>query len=170
MPVFVYEYGASCKIYSPKNKKKKWISNVTKETIDNVELLPDEIDKLVIASGKKDGLIFATHGYHQISFISETVIPECLPLILARCKEVYCWYDNDEPGKAATKKLTEIYPMIKPVYWDASQKDVTDYSEMNGFAKTKNLLHSHLGKPSFIWEQLEGSMKRFSVRSSKTNG
>lgn len=153
LPLFVYEYSSGCKLYSPKNKKsKKWLCNVNKNTIDSIETLPDKIDKLIITSSKKDGLILATHGYWQISFLSESVIPDNLPLLLTRCDEVYCLYDNDNAGREGTEKLCKMHPMIKPVYWKSNQKDISDYSKINKSSKTKQLLVSLIGSPSFSWE------------------
>jgi hypothetical protein len=153
LPLFVYEYPEGCKLYSPKNKRiKKWLCNVNKNTIDSINTLPDKIDKLIITSSKKDGLVLATHGYWQVSFLSESVIPDNLPLLLTKCNEVYCLYDNDHAGKEGTAKLCDLYPMIKPVYWGANEKDISDYSKMHKFNKTKELLNSLLGSPSFYWE------------------
>jgi len=153
LPLFVYEYQHGCKLYSPKHKRsKKWLCNVNKNTIDSIETLPNKIDKLVITSSKKDGLILATHGYWQVSFLSESVIPDTLALLLTRCDEVYCLYDNDDAGRKGTNKLCSLYPMIKPIYWESNQKDISDYSKINKYNKTRNLLNSLLGNPSFSWE------------------
>jgi DNA primase len=157
----VYHYeDAIMKAYSPKNYKRKWANNANKDTIDSLKYLPKHVDKLVIASGKKDGLIFATHGYHQVSFLSETVIPAKLEELLVRCDKVYAWLDCDAPGIAATEKLIEKYPMIEPIHWKSKQKDISDFSKHNNFNITKNLLESNLGKPSFVWEHSSTGMSR----------
>lgn len=152
MPLFSYMFSdGSKKVYSPYNAMKKWIGNANKNVIANADILPAKIDKLIIDSSVKDGLVSATHGYHQISFMSETVIPDNLEEILDRCDEVYAWFDCDDAGKTATKKLCMKYPKIKPIYWESDMKDKSDFSFKYGFSKTKKLLQDYVGKPSFKW-------------------
>jgi hypothetical protein len=144
-PLFVYEIAGKYKVYSPlSRKKRKWRTNITKDLIAGYNSLPLEGHSLIIGSSVKDCLVFATHGYNTISYQGEGVIPESIEELIKRFDTIYVWLDCDAAGITATNKWKELHPNIIPVYWQSSEKDISDYSKAFGYSRTSQLLTTYV--------------------------
>ena len=134
-PVFAYQITDSCvKFYQPHNGQFKfsWAGKKPEEYVFGYDQLPERGKELIITGGEKDALVLSEHGYNAICFNSESAIPsEILMYELKRRFEcVKVLYDLDETGERFSKKLCDIFGLIKvtlPSVVKEFGKDVSDY-------------------------------------------
>jgi len=155
MPLFAYIIQGLVKGYCPltDNPAKKWISNTPKDIIVDYDKLPEKVDKLVIASGKKDQMVALTCGYHTVHTGGEGIWPEDMrEKILAKTDNPIILFDPDDAGIAGANKLKLEMPEAKIFTWGDIEWDLAEFSFHNNINVTKNFLERQLGKPSIKWK------------------
>ena len=131
------------KIYQPKNKKLKWVSNVDDTTVQLVDVMPKYGDILFITSSKKDAGVFwriQLNGWtknkviHAVAPNTESAyIPECwLEKTKTRWKKIIIYYDSDAPGIKNAANLSELYGLDYMYNQTESEKDPFDYCNKYG--------------------------------------
>lgn len=144
-PIYAYKIFNNFKIYMPLAEKgKKWLSNLTPFDIGGYKQLPAEGDLLIISKALKDVMFLYSIGIPAICPSSETAnIPSnIIDKLKNRFKKIIIWYDNDEAGINAAKKMNKKYNIpytYIPV--EEKEKDLTDYCIMHGINKTKELIY-----------------------------
>ena len=134
-PVFAYQITDSCvKFYQPYNDEFKfsWAGKKPEEYVFGYDQLPERGKELIITGGEKDALVLSEHGYNAICFNSESYIPsEILMYELKRRFEyVKVLYDLDDTGEKFSKKLCDMFGLIKVTLPSVAKefgKDVSDY-------------------------------------------
>jgi hypothetical protein len=151
LPTYIYtEFYPRLKVYTPyADKKHKWISNVTKNDIGNINNLPFYSDLLVITKSYKDARLLRNYGILTVWFQSEGVIPdeEILYSLIKRFDNVIVFYDNDKQGIKASSLLTQVLNSIIPskatsvhLPQSTNTKDPSDFRKMYGDEKTFKIL------------------------------
>lgn len=148
------------KIYRPKAIDMKWLSNMKKEDILGIDgtkqtieqkrsLLMDttmKVNYIILTKGLKDVMTLHELQYPAIasqneSLISETIIEQAKEL----AHNVYIMFDNDEPGKNASKRTADKYNLkeikLPP---NKQDKDISDMYKQQGKIYTKDFLNSTL--------------------------
>lgn len=141
-PIYAYLADDRIKIYRPKsNKKDKWLSNITKDTIFGEHNLPLLGDFLIITKSLKDVMTLYSLGYNSISPNGETTLLtiEQIESLKKRFNKIIVLLDNDDAGiKAANKyKLQYNLPIV---FLSGNEKDISDYIKLNGIKNTKKTL------------------------------
>ena len=98
-----------------KDKKQKWINSTTKDDIGGRADLDFLGKLLIITKSYKDWRVLRNQGLQAIWLQNEGMLPDIdvlLPLILTY-DHVLIWFDNDEPGIIAAKKLKKY---LKPYH------------------------------------------------------
>jgi hypothetical protein len=115
-PIFCFEIikDLCYKIYQPFSDKKfkfLWIGAKPKEYIFGLEEIPEYSDEVIITSGEKDTIAFASLGLHAVSFNSETEteIGRRISLLKSRFKNLFICYDIDKTGIIRSTELSEKY-------------------------------------------------------------
>ena len=102
----------SLKICRPyvKNKRHKWITNATQNKIGGAEKLPFVGEDLIITKSYKDWRVLTNLGLTAIWLQNEGQIPDSniLNPIVNMFDNVIVWFDNDNAGIQASKKLVSI--------------------------------------------------------------
>lgn len=150
-PIFAYKIFNHFKIYRPltKDKRKKWLGNCNRYDIAGYNQLPNEGELLIITKSLKDVMCLYAFGYTAIAPATETIsIPvSVIKDIKKRFKTIYLFYDNDNAGYINAQKLAIKYN-IPTIYIpiETSAKDITDYVDLYGEIKTKELLNNLLSE------------------------
>jgi len=142
-PVFAYFFGAldGVKLYRPKSKVRfLYGGELPKPYIFGWEQLPakDYSDNgcVIITGGEKDVLSLAAHGFHAISFNSESAsIPEDIIRELSeRFTHIVFCYDMDTTGvnesNARVCEFKDKYPVSRielPLPGTKQSKDISDF-------------------------------------------
>lgn len=88
----------SLKIYQPKSKRYKWINKHDSSVWDLWDKLPQQGDKLIITSSRKDALcIWENTGIPACSLQAESYLPKehVVDELKKKFKNIYVLYDND---------------------------------------------------------------------------
>ena len=152
IPIYRYLFGDRYKIYNPNNINNvgKWLSNVHSKIIQGLEYLPkDGGELLIITKSYKDVLLLrSVFDIDAVAFQSEQIIPseKVVTYFLERYAYVYLLYDNDVPGKNASKRFIEKYPNVKNIVVpeETDSKDISDYYRDYGVEKFKKLISNML--------------------------
>lgn len=124
------------KIYQPFIKDRKFISNNDYSVWEGWAQLPEQGDRLIITSSRKDVMsIVSTTGIPSIALQSENVNPKehVIQQLKDRFKLVYILYDNDLEarknwGIEFGKKLADLYGLTH--IWIPSVYASKDYSDL----------------------------------------
>jgi hypothetical protein len=125
----------SLKVYQPYSKAHKWMSKHDSSVWDLWTKLPQEGDKLIITSSRKDSLaIWENTHIPSVSLQGEGYIPKqhVVQELKNRFKKVYILYDNDfqaeeNHGRLFGKKLAEMFGLIQIEIPDSyKSKDSSD--------------------------------------------
>lgn len=124
------------KIYQPKNKVLKFISNVDFTIVQGYKRLNKQGEILFITSSLKDCGPFWRLGYNAIAPNSETsFLPEnYINKLKTRFKQIFIWFDNDwekpqNEGIINAKRFSEIYNIKYLHNPDNTPKDPSDFSK-----------------------------------------
>ncbi len=143
-PIYAYKIFNNFKIYMPLAEKgQKWLSNLTPFDIGGYKQLPAEGDLLIISKALKDVMFLYSIGIPAICPSSETAhIPSnIINKLKKRFKTIIVWYDNDEAGINAAKKINKKYNIpYKYIPIEYKEKDLTDFYVIQGLEKTKDLI------------------------------
>ena len=132
------------KIYFPKRKSYKWMTNYPKDKIQGYKQLPKKGKLLIITKSLKDVMslsqfnIPACAPNSECLFIKDSVLKE----LKQRFENIIVWYDTDLAGVSNLRKIRKQYPelyyyIIPRKY---KEKDFTDFYKKYGKEESKNLL------------------------------
>ena len=138
------------KIYMPLKKQKRFITNLTANDIGGIKQIPNHGKLLVISKSYKDYRVLKNHNVTNIWFQNEGMIPSNKILInlAMRFDNIIIFFDNDEPGIKASKKLVAkintMFPekaktLHLPIEW-FNQYRVKDPSDVYKKMGKKNLI------------------------------
>jgi len=129
------------KIYQPYNTVTKWLNNFIEGTISGFIQLPQQGELLLIASSLKDGMCLHEMGYNFIAPQTENYIfkPHIIQDLIGRFKNIIVFYDYDDAGLRAAKKMKDIYG-FNYITTDSYIKDISDYYKYNGKKQTIKLV------------------------------
>lgn len=104
------------KIYSPKNKTGKFLTNCRAEDVGEIESLADDGEILVISKSYKDCRVLRNQDLNCIWFQNEGMMPsdEILADLGSRFEYIIVFFDNDNAGINAAKvvvdRINSLYP------------------------------------------------------------
>lgn len=131
------------RIYFPKRKSYRFLSNWDSKKIQGIKQLPNEGKLLVITKSLKDVMCLYSLGIPAIAPNSETLfIPDALYVELKnRFKNIVVLYDNDLAGIANMRKIRDKYK-VKCLWIPRSYeaKDISDFHKKYGRKKTLELI------------------------------
>lgn len=146
-PIFGY-YGGKLnkaelwRIYFPRKKSFRFISNWNGRMIQGAKQLPKTGDLLVITKSMKDTMLLYELGIPAIAPCSEVMFLSKTQLDHLKCrfKNIVVFYDNDYAGVTSLNKIKKQYPELK--YFIIPRKyqvkDVSDYCKKYGFNNLKS--------------------------------
>lgn len=157
------------KIYSPLDEQCKWFGNVSAFTIEGVESLnltkippngnymePVAGDPVIITKSRKDRIILKKlyHNTCNCQNEADTAIPKDMDEVFNIASGKYIWFDTDEPGKNASKKLNSRgYKWINTpneLYETHGIKDPGDVIKHFGWDIGKEILIKELIKKELL--------------------
>lgn len=150
------------KIYSPFSSQYKWFGNVSTHQMEGVEsLVLTETDgtpgkSVIITKSRKDRMILKKLYPNVCSCQNESegAIPREMDPIFDMAQSKYCWFDSDEPGKNANRKLNHRgYKWINvpnELYQKYELKDPSDVIKHFGWEKGSEILKNELKKKG-LW-------------------
>lgn len=116
-PTYAFVINGEKKLYSPFDKKFKWISNITNHKVIGWHTLQKEANYILIEKSLKDVIVAKTIAgiTNAIPMNSESMFigKRYVDYLLSNYKNVYAHFDNDEPGINAAGKFAELYPGLK---------------------------------------------------------
>jgi len=98
------------KIYSPDSQEFKWFGNVSTHKMEGLANPNFDFTKPVIVTKSRKDRIILSKLYVNVCSCqneSESAIPPEKDEFLSQFPEKYCWFDSDDPGKEANKKLNK---------------------------------------------------------------
>lgn len=129
-PIFAYVFpDQSVKIYRPlSSKKDKWRGNSNYIFGWNNLPLVSVDDLVIITSSFKDAMYLDQLGYYVVAPQGEHYkwSKSEINTLKGLFKKIVVFYDNDEPGKKAARKLSKKYQLEYILIPDRKPKDVTD--------------------------------------------
>ena len=136
------------RIYFPKRKSYRFISNWNANKIQGFDQLPKSGKILVITKSLKDVMCLYSLGISAIAPNSEHIFitDNVLNNLKERFKYIVVLYDNDLTGIANMRKFKKehpelIYTFIPRKY---GAKDISDYHKMYGRESTLNLIKEYI--------------------------
>ena len=105
------------KLYFPHREgKRRFLTNCTKEDIGGVNTLVPYGKSLIITKSYKDCRVLRNNGRHAVWFQNEGMIPSDsnLSLLVKHFANVTVWFDNDQTGIKASRKVTDRINSIYP--------------------------------------------------------
>lgn len=154
-PIYGY-YGGKDKdlelwrIYFPKRKSYRFMSNWNSKKIQGFKQLPKEGKLLIITKSMKDTMCYYSLGIPAIAPNSETlfVSDDILNSLKNRFKYIIVHYDNDKAGKYNLAKIRKLHPEL--IYYfipnSYKAKDISDFYKKYNREKTINFI-----KENLIW-------------------
>lgn len=141
---FCYGYfdknGEVYKIYQPHSKKHKFFK--AKQYLQGIDQLKYNQPYLVICSSLKDAMCLKGMGYNLevIAPDSENTLikPHIIQHLKKKYKKVISLFDNDEAGKHAIQKYTDVYG-IHGIHPNLC-KDISDAMQTHGFDKVHKMM------------------------------
>lgn len=140
------------KIYQPFSKKKKWLNGNDFSTWELWHLLPDQGDKLIITSSRKDALSIFENSKMTISSTSlqaETIMPkkQIIDDLKSRFKDIYLLYDNDKAGIKFSNQIAKKYNLKNIIIPEKyNSKDFSDLVFNFGRGKSIIILNDILNE------------------------
>lgn len=88
------------KIYAPKSKHMKWITNCSSDDVGGIDDLPEKAELLIITKSYKDYRVLKNLKLNVIWFQSETIKPDdnILENLTQRFDKIVIWFDRDPTG------------------------------------------------------------------------
>lgn len=157
------------KIYSPLNQEAKWFGNVSAFTIEGIDkasfnklpsngnyMEPVNGDPIIITKSRKDRIILKKLYPNVVNCQNEaeTAIPKEMDDVFNMCESKFIWFDTDEPGKTACKKLNSRgYKWINvpnKYYDELGLKDPGDVIKYFGWEEGSRILINELKKKGIL--------------------
>lgn len=154
------------KIYSPDSKVCKWFGNVSAFTIEGMKelLLMDFADErelpgnpVIITKSRKDRMIIRKlyRNVCNCQNEAETAIPKEMDEVFDLAEAKFCWFDSDEPGKTANRKLNHRgYKWINipnDLYNNFGLKDPADVIKYFGWEEGSKILIDLMKQKEILW-------------------
>lgn len=132
------------KIYFPKRKRYRFLTNYSAKFIQGYKQLPNEGKVLVITKSLKDVMCLYSLGIPAIAPNSETleVKENLLETLQSRFKYIAYFYDSDLPGIHNMRKIKKKFPDLF-YFWiprSFEAKDISDFYKKYGREKTLALV------------------------------
>lgn len=152
-PIYAYYFGKKdnkeiFKIYMPKRKIGKWISNVSSNIIQGIRQIPHKGELLVITKSLKDCICLRTLGIPAIAPHSECLFltNEQLDKLKIRFKTIVVLYDRDKTGMKRMADIRKEHPELLYALMpkETESKDFTDYVSKVGIDKAKELVREYI--------------------------
>lgn len=133
-PIFGY-YGGKLnkaelwRIYFPRKKNFRFISNWNGRMIQGAKQLPKTGDYLILSKSLKDTMCLYEQNIPACSPCSENtfISQHQLEHLKCRFKSIYLFWDNDNPGREAARKYKEKFPFITCIELKPEiAKDISD--------------------------------------------
>lgn len=148
-PVFGYFGGIldgveQWRIYWPKRKLGRFISNWKGTFIQGAQVLPKEGEYIVVTKSLKDVMCLHEFGIPAIAPCSENLfLTEAqYKRLKEHFKRIYLLYDNDIPGIHATNKIHKQFPDVKCLLLNRDKaKDISDFRKLYGYRETLALIN-----------------------------
>lgn len=149
------------KIYTPDSKDFKWFGNVSTfqmEGLEDLQLIKSDgiIESpgspVIITKSRKDRMILKKLYPNVCSCQNESehAIPRDMDVLFDMAEAKYCWFDSDEPGKTANRKLNHRgYKWINvpnTLYERLGIKDPGDVIKTFGWENGSQILIKELKK------------------------
>ena len=127
---YAYRIGLKYKIYSPKEKDKKWFSNTNSTQIQGLHMVKNLAGTLVITSSLKDVMTLYSMGIPAIAFQSETTMPDenIVDKLKSHFNCIILFYDMDLAGKKMAEKICGTFGFLNAEldpHW--ASKDISDF-------------------------------------------
>lgn len=140
----------SVKVYQPFSTIRKWMNNHDSSVWDLWSQLPENGDKLIITSSRKDALcIWENTGIPSLSLQAEGYIPKrhVVEQLKSRFNEVFVLYDNDfqsveNHGRIFGERISRefnIKMLLIPTEYQT--KDTSDFCKKYGRKETNKLIN-----------------------------
>jgi hypothetical protein len=145
---FAYLFeGGYWKIYSPhQEKKKKWLSNVPLDMLDEKKDIK-VCDTLFITKSKKDKMVLQKVYPYVVATQNESIAPysqENVDYIKKNSKRQILMYDSDIPGITSSQKITELfgfdYCNVPRIYLQEGIKDFAELGRRYGLELILDIL------------------------------
>lgn len=147
-----YEDNTYVKIYSPFDKKMKWVSNIPLYVPFGLESLPYKSDTLIITKSKKDQIVLKKIFTDVIATQNESVSALCEKdrnLILSMYKNPIIFWDNDATGVENCTEMNKFgfgYINIPKIEYEKYKiKDASDYILHYGLDSLKEFINEKIG-------------------------
>lgn len=149
--IFGYYYGIGednrelWRIYFPKQRDFRFLSNWKHELIQGSKQLPDKGEFVVITKSMKDVMCLYELEIPAIAPNSETLFinNKQLEILKSKFKKIVVLYDQDKAGKYNMAKIRRKYPeliyLVIPKEYEA--KDISDFYKKFGRDKTLELIN-----------------------------
>lgn len=148
------------KIYSPESPDFKWFGNISSFTMEGSLSHSKAVTPtrpVIVTKSRKDRIILSKLYPYVLSCQNEaeTAIPKSVDEILdSLFPAKYCWFDSDEPGKAANRKLNyRGYKWINvpnKLYEELGLKDPGDVIKHLGWYEGSKILIKELEKKGLV--------------------
>lgn len=152
-PIFGYYGGKQdnlelWRIYFPKRKNYRFITNWDSKKIQGFKQLPKEGKLLVITKSMKDVMCLYSFGIPAIApnsehlFISESVIKQ----LKERFKHIIVLYDSDLAGMSNMQKFRKQFPDLQYTWIPRmyGTKDISDFHKKYGRDKTLEIIKQYI--------------------------
>lgn len=147
-PIYGYYFGKKdnrelWKIYFPMQREYRFLSNISRDTIQGLLQLPSKGDLLVITKSLKDVMCLYELGITAIAPNSENlfVSKELFESLKNRFKQIVVFYDNDNAGISNMIRIRKEFNclcLFIPRRYNA--KDISDFYKLYGKQKTIELI------------------------------
>lgn len=144
------------KIYSPYDKEYKWFGNVSTYEMEGLEKTLLVNLPVIITKSRKDRIVLSKLYPNVVSSQneSEAAIPKENDEAFSHFPAKYCWFDSDEPGKNANRKLNHRgYKWINvpnDLYEKLGLKDPSDVIKHFGWEAGSQILVHEMKKKGIL--------------------
>jgi hypothetical protein len=144
------------KIYSPFDKDYKWFGNVSTYEMEGLEKTMYVNKPVIVTKSRKDRIVLSKLYHNVVSSQneSEAAIPKENDDAFSKFPSKYCWFDSDEPGKNANRKLNHRgYKWINianHLYEKLGLKDPSDVVKHFGWEEGSKILINEMHKKGIL--------------------
>jgi hypothetical protein len=143
-PAYAYKFFDGYKIYFPKRKETRFISNTHR--IQGYKQLDKEGDLVIITKSLKDVMALRVLGHNAIAPQSESskLEQKLVDHLRERFEHLFLLYDNDAPGELNAEKTSKEHNIPMRFLPKDKAKDVSDCIKKYGIEYTKTLINTIL--------------------------